>query len=261
MPGKPFITSHTMTAHATLILFGRELDIAVTAPVERVPVGTLLPLVRHLADIVVDAAVAECGERGVSISCKKGCGACCIQAVPTAPAEARAIRDLVEELPEPRRAAVRERFLAGRERLAEAGLLDTFLDTSRLNDSEIHELGREYLSLQIPCPFLEDQACSIHSQRPVRCREYLVTSPPKFCAGPEAQAITRVRLPAEVLRSMLAVGRETACGKARWVPLIVAPEWADTHPDKSVPRPGTDIVQELFETLSGTKLPSPEVPL
>ena len=262
MPDSPFITPRTMTANATLVLFDQKLDIAVTAPVERVRFSVFLPMVQQLGDLVVDVAADECRAQGVAISCKKGCGACCIQAVPVAPSEARAIRDLIEELPEPRRTAVRERFSAGRDRLEEAGLLDTLLDTGGLVDDEIFELGREYLRLQIPCPFLEDMACSIHAQRPIRCREYLVTSSPEFCAGPEAHTITRVRLPAEVFRSMLAVGGESATrGKARWVPMIVAPEWADTHPDTSMPRPGTDLVRELFETLSGTRLPSPDLPI
>ena len=262
MPDNPFIPSHTMTANATLVLFGRPVEIAVTAPTEQVRISAFLPLIQQLAEVVVDVAVAECQAQGVGVTCKKGCGACCIQAVPLAPAEARAIRDLIAELPEPRRTVVRERFAASREKLAEAGVLDTFLDTSGLDDAQILELGRDYLKLQIPCPFLEDQACSIHPQRPIRCREYLVTSPAEFCAGPEAQQITRVRLPAEVFRSMLAVGGESAArGKARWVPMTVAPEWADAHPDNSVPRPGTDLVRELFERLSGQKLPCPDVPL
>ena len=260
MPDNPFIASRTMTANASLKLFGHPVDVVVTAPVDPVQLGAILPLIQQLADTVVDVAVAECHEQHIAISCKKGCGACCAQAVPLAPAEARLIRDLVKALPEPRRSTVRDRFRAARQAIEQAGLLDTFLDTSGLDSAEILELGREYLRLQIPCPFLEDQACSIHPQRPVRCREYLVTSSPEFCAGPEAAAITRVQLPAEVLSAMLAVGGEASHGVARWVPLTVALEWAESNPDLSMPRPGTRLVQDLFETLSGTKLPPADVP-
>jgi len=249
-----------MTANASLLLFGHPVEITVTAPVDSVQLGAILPLIQQLADTVVEVAVAECRGQRVAISCKKGCGACCTQAVPLAPAEARFIRDLVEALPEPRRTTVRHRFREAHEALAQAGLLETFLDTRGLDSAEILELGREYLRLQIPCPFLEDQACSIHPQRPIRCREYLVTSSPEFCAGPEAATITRVQLPAEVLSAMLAVGGEASHGVARWVPLTVALEWAEGNPDLSMPRPGTRLVQELFETLTGTKLPPAGVP-
>ena len=60
----------------------------------------LLPLVQHLANTVVAAAVEDVVEQGESISCKKGCGACCRQLVPISQVEARRIRDLVEEMPE-----------------------------------------------------------------------------------------------------------------------------------------------------------------
>jgi len=44
------------------------------------------------------------------------------------------------------------------------------------------------------------------------------------------------------------------------VPMTVAAEWADAHPDISMARPGTTLVRELFETLSGVKLPPPDMP-
>lgn len=260
MPDSPFLASRTMTANATLMLFGRPVEITLSAPVDRVQLSAILPLIQGLADTVVDVAVAECDEQRIAISCKKGCGACCVQAVPLAPAEARFIRDLIEALPEPHRTVIRERFRAARDAVEQAGLLDTFMDTSGLDSAQITELGLAYLKLQIPCPFLENQACSIHPQRPVRCREYLVTSSPEFCNGPEAAMITRVRLPAEVLSAMLAVGGEASHGIARWIPMTVALEWADANPDRSMPRPGTELVRELFETLSGTKLPQAGVP-
>ena len=260
MPDSPFISSRTMTANATLKLFGRPVELAVTVPVEPVQFSALLPLAQQLADVVVEVAVAETNDQGMTISCKKGCGACCTQAVPLAPCEARFIRDLVEGLPEPRRTTVRERFMAAHDALEAGGLLGRLMDTSGLEAAGIIELGREYLMLQIPCPFLEDQACSIHPQRPVRCREYLVTSPPASCAGPEVRQVTRVAMPAEVFRSMLAVGGEEARGAARWVPLTVALDWAATHPDVSLPLPGTVLAQDLFEVLSGAKLPPATVP-
>jgi Fe-S-cluster containining protein len=40
----------------------------------------------------------------------------------------------------------------------------------------------------MPCPFLEDESCSIHPDRPLVCREYLVTSPAELCAGPRRKA-------------------------------------------------------------------------
>ena len=57
--------------------------------VDEPPVGTVV-------GVAVEDAVAE----GETISCKKGCGACCRQLVPISQVEARRIRDLVEAMPE-----------------------------------------------------------------------------------------------------------------------------------------------------------------
>ncbi len=45
--------------------------------------------------------------------------------------------------------------------------------------------ARRYFHLGIACPFLEDESCSIHADRPISCREYLVTSPAVNCADPK----------------------------------------------------------------------------
>jgi hypothetical protein len=47
----------------------------------------------------------------------------------------------------------------------------------------------------------------------------------------------------------------------RWVPLILAPEWADAHPDQTPPRPGPELLKELFEHLTGKEVPAPPVGL
>ena len=59
--------------------------------------------------------------KGREISCKKGCGACCSQPVPVAEIEAYQIAELVENLPEPRRTEVKERFDKAFAHFAEIG--------------------------------------------------------------------------------------------------------------------------------------------
>jgi hypothetical protein len=42
-----------------------------------------------------------------------------------------------------------------------------------------------------------------------------------------------------------------------WVPLVLAPEWADNHPEEPSPRPGTEWLREVLERLTGQKIPTP----
>jgi Fe-S-cluster containining protein len=222
----------------------------------------LLPAAQAFADKVIDAAVQASEAQGEKVSCKKGCGACCRQLVPIAETEAYHIRDVVEALPEPRRSEIRSRFAAARHRLETAGLLEKLRRPShQWEASESVSFGLRYFAQGIPCPFLEDGSCSIYADRPIVCREYLVTSPAENCAQPTAQTIKGVPLP---LKVWTAIARFDKVPEGqhfiRWVPLILAPEWAEAHPEEPNPRPGQELLQELFEHIkqTGRALTEPE---
>jgi Fe-S-cluster containining protein len=135
-----------------------------------------LPLGEKLIGMAVKADVAQ----GRSVSCRKGCGACCRQAVPVSLPEAWMLADLVMSMPPPRRKEILARFESAGERLQTAGLVGRDL-VSHSTQDQFTELGLAYFRLGIPCPFLADESCSIHPQRPHSCREYLVTSPAENC--------------------------------------------------------------------------------
>jgi Fe-S-cluster containining protein len=213
--------------------------------------GDLLPIVQRVANTIVDSAVDEVVEQGRTISCTKGCGACCRQLVPISEIEARGIRDLVRSMPEPRRSHVMARFAEAQRRLADAGLLDKLHSRADWDEDAFMEIGTRYFHQRIPCPFLEDESCSIHLDRPVVCREYLVTSPAANCACPTKDNIEKVPLPVQVWTALARCTQADPGAKyCRWVPLVLAPEWADSHPDKSQARPGPEVLREFFERLA-----------
>src|SRR5438105_2241902 len=134
----------------------------------------LLPVFRAVAEMIVELGVAAAAERGEAVSCRAGCGACCRQLVPITPVEARVLAELIDRLPDARRAVVEGRFQAAAERLAAAGLLEKLEHPERFPDRDLHQLGLDYFQQGIACPFLEEESCSIYEERPIACREYLV---------------------------------------------------------------------------------------
>jgi Fe-S-cluster containining protein len=215
-----------------------------------------LPLYRSLAESFVAAAVANATDEGRTVSCRKGCGACCRQLVPISELEARRIGEVVAELPEPRRTQVRARFEAARARLDAAGLLELLEQPGRIPAADARTFGLRYFTQGIPCPFLEDESCSIYEERPIACREYLVTSPPENCARPTPETIDCVAVPAQVSRAIRWLTADAGAPRASWVPLILAPHWAAAHPHEP-PRPGPDLLRELFGRLSGKEIEEP----
>ena len=220
----------------------------VTVPAGPTRLRQMLPLVQALSDRVVDATSQAVEAHGHKISCRKGCGACCRHLVAISETESRHIRDLVEKLPEPRRSEIRNRFAQARQRLQDDGLLKSLLCPEEWTDKKYLSTANRYFQLQIPCPFLEDESCSIHSERPITCREYLVTSPAENCSHPTPETIQRVRLPVRIFNAIAQF--EVPASRPfleSWVPLILAPEWADSHPDQSSSRPGPELLRELLE--------------
>jgi Fe-S-cluster containining protein len=220
---------------ATLRLKVGDLSIAhpITVPSGPVAATAVLPALQGLVNATVGAA-----ESGKAISCRKGCGACCRQLVPISRTEGEALLALVEAMPREQRKAVRSRFAAAEAAIAEAGLAERGTRSDR-------EMSVAYFALGVPCPFLEDESCSIHPARPLVCREYLVTSPAELCAGPAQEGVTPVAVPKV---SMAARGLQDE--KDDWFPLALLQAWARSRPRNAVTRAGPEWMQRFLKGLA-----------
>ena len=165
---------------ATLRLTVGDLRIVhpITVPSGPVEAAEVVPALQGLVNAVVGAA-----EAGKTVSCRKGCGACCRQLVPVSLSEGERLLHVVDALPQERREALQSRFAAAEAVIEAAGL-------GQREGRSDRELSAAYFALGLPCPFLEDESCSIHPERPLVCREYLVTSPAELCAGPAQEGVT-----------------------------------------------------------------------
>lgn len=239
------------SARIALRLPAGGVELEVEAPDADVPVDRVLPLARALADKVVELTVLDVEEHGRSISCRAGCGACCRQLVPIGTPEAHRIAALVEAMPEPRRDEVRRRFAEAVRRLDASGQLADLEARDDWSQDDRRRVGMAYFELGGACPFLEDESCSIHPERPLACREYLVTSPAENCAHPTPEGIAMVAMPCSPWTA--AARLEPSLPGARsipWTPLTLALEYATAHPEGPAVRPARAIVEELFRNLS-----------
>jgi Fe-S-cluster containining protein len=239
-----------VTGRIQLRIDGESVTFEVTVPVEPTPLGDLLPVFQGLTNAVVDRAVAKVEASGQTISCRAGCGACCRQLVPVTESEARILARLVDALPEPRRTTVRDRFADAVRRLGEAGLLDRLTRAFEAGGETIRDVGLAYFAVGVACPFLEAESCSIHPDRPLACREYLVTSPAVNCSTPSPESIEMVPLAGRPSAAVMRVDQAaTADG---WVPLALAPDWATAHPPPPhEPPAATATLRAVVERLTG----------
>ncbi len=145
-------------------------------------------------------------------------------------------------------------------RLEEAGLTAVLLGSGGMTLEERRSVGLAYLAQGVACPFLEEESCSIHPDRPIVCREYLVTSPAEHCSRPTSETVHCVPIPAKVSSALNRIGTGTKDAPGPWVPLSLALDWAAGHPDDLAPRPGPQWVSELLEQLTGKTIPAPPPP-
>jgi Fe-S-cluster containining protein len=139
------------------------------------------------------------------ISCKAGCGSCCAHAVPVTKLEALNLANVVKNIPGSRQPRIRQRFADSQSALATAGLEGAFREITNL----------------------DKQSCSIYQDRPLECRDYLITFAPKHCEQLNAEKIqpidSKLRLtPALTKQSQECFGEKSD----GWIPMLYCLDWA-----------------------------------
>ena len=234
------------------------LRASLNVPAGKTTLTQLLPIIQNFENGMIDHVTQEAAAAGRPVSCCAGCGACCRQMVPLSIFEAEALSEWFRTLPEERQAQIEERFHRGLLALRDAGILDRLMQPERGNDlEEFTQLAIDYFHAGVPCPFLEDESCSIHPIRPLVCREYLVTSPAELCKDPSIHQISAIRLPLMASSALYKIGRELTQDQRGWIPLIFLLAWMkkDSKPGGYYTGLGQEVLRVFIEHLT-TELPA-----
>jgi Fe-S-cluster containining protein len=202
-------------------------------PTGFVPITSIVPVTRRLGEEMLKLEELRSREAGNSISCRMGCAACCRMLVPLSPPEAFALRDYVAELPEDRQAVLRQKFAESKATLASNHLLERLQEvadaTTPIPDEELDPINRAYYALRHPCPFLENEVCSIYEARPAACRELLVTSPAVLCDNIVDNPVTPLPVSVRIGTVLGLLWGAVTNSVPRLIPLPLALEWAEQH--------------------------------
>ena len=252
-----------VTGNITLRIGGIPVKMELTVPAAPVKPPRMLPIFHQMANAIVGFSEEGIRNEGKEISCKMGCGACCRQPVPISEAEVYQIAALVDEMPEPRRSVIRERFRVANEYFGMSGWYDRVAALAEKASApkadylpkELLDEAMGYFSAGVACPFLEDESCSIHESRPLTCREYLVTSPAKNCANPTAETIDKVPLLLHPSRAMRLVGQTGLLAQWGILPLVRALDIAAKVPEQFEEKTGERWAAEFFGHLTKREIP------
>lgn len=183
----------------------------------------MVPAYLEIGEVLLDASGKENEAACQTPSCGPGCGACCRQLVPISSSEGAYLRKIVlPGLDEDHRERVEERITAAAEKLEAEGMADVLAQLPTETDPQQRQnVGLRYFFLGIPCPFLEEDSCSIHPRRPLACREYLVSSPAACCASPVAGEVVPIVPKVKPSAALIRLDRE-ASGGGGWITMISA---------------------------------------
>ncbi|HEY0264988.1 MAG TPA: YkgJ family cysteine cluster protein [Granulicella sp.] len=229
-----------------------QLQVSLPVPTANVTLTQLLPVLQNLTSSIIDSVVHVVHEEGYQISCRAGCGACCSQLVPLSLFEAEALTTWIRSLPPERQQHLEQRFHDTLLALRDAGILEHF-NPSIWDEStpETRAFAMDYLAQKVPCPFLENQSCSIHPIRPLVCREYLVTSPAEYCAAPTNETVSPIPLPVKPSRLLYQFGAYLEPNTHGWIPLVFLFAWmkSNAHPGDEISGPGPELLYEFIKRL------------
>src|SRR5688572_4748199 len=130
-----------VTVRSEIMIGGGSIEIETALPADPVPLRRMLPVISMATDQFVEIGVEVSHNEGESVSCRKGCSACCRQLVPISESEAFEIAEIVGQMPESKRAGVAVRFAKAVGRISDAGLLadlDGYDSMTAQQQKEVH---------------------------------------------------------------------------------------------------------------------------
>jgi Fe-S-cluster containining protein len=244
---------------------GIPIQMELKVPVAPVKPQRILPVIQDITEMFVDISTGGMTGAGINVSCKSGCDACCYHPVPISEAELYAIAELVENMPEPRRSEIKQRFSDAVEHFESIGWFEKIKEVGKSTATEdadsaaahANALALEYIKEHVACPFLENRSCSVYENRPLVCREYMVTSPAENCYKPTAETIKKVSIFVHASKSLRRLGTTGNFKGMGGIPLIRALELAEKIPDRFEEKTGERWMAEFFENLTADEIPPP----
>jgi Fe-S-cluster containining protein len=230
------------------------LTTAIDVPTGFIPITAIVSVTRRLGEEAAQLEIERAIAADRTISCRKGCAACCRMLVPLSAPEAFALREYLEQLPMDRRTLIVNRLSDTKERLMREGLWDRLVDVAEASrpvpDEELDPINQSYYALRIPCPYLEDEMCSIYEARPAACRELLVTSPAELCQDMVQNPITPLPISMRIGSILGLLWGTLTSSPPRLIPLPMALEWAERHREESRKTwPGSSLLDQVLDNM------------
>jgi Fe-S-cluster containining protein len=243
-------TAKTETVKAELRIGKEKIRFSAMMTNEPVHLYDLLPFFQNITNKVIEIAIKEAVDQGKTISCKMGCCACCHQLIPISWAEGLLLLQQIDSMSPEHQQAVRARFKQNLAAVKASGIYEEMDQMVNRGDrNKRREIGIAYMNLNLPCPFLHEQSCSVYQNRPLSCREFMVTSDPVYCIKPDPERVEVVVLPRRVSNVVFDMSRQNSESNCPVFPLTQLLERSDELQSGHVSKTAIDLIKQFLLTL------------
>lgn len=185
----------------------------------------IVPAARTLSTKLALAVLSKLSKDGKFAPCRKGCSACCSYLIPLSVPEVFRLRQEVLAMPTDCGRAILRSCLGTAKQI-----LDNMPKNFETNDPtktngqiQTRRLSRWYSGLKLFCPFLSDGLCTIYEQRPIACREHMVTGSALLCEAEWTDESQVIPMPVSIVECLgqLAAELEQSGIEAVMLPLAL----------------------------------------
>lgn len=211
-----------------LNILGKKVNFRIGVGRGRAKLADIVPLARSLCLKITDVVLKRTRSDGQYIPCCKGCSACCSRClVPLSVPEALWLNEEILTKPRRQRASILQSCILGARLILSQKPPEPFTsqmaEAGRPKQVDLNLVSNWYASLNLACPFLYNDMCTIYEQRPLACMEHFVKDYASMCMGGQGMP-EMLEMPVQVPNALgqLASELEGTSVEAVILPLVLA---------------------------------------
>lgn len=249
-----------------LNIFGNSLHLYIAVGNKPVRLSMLVPLARLLNTRITTIIKEYVINNGGTVTCQAKCSQCCRYLIPVAIPEAIRLSEEVMQMSKWKQKLVYKSTTLVAKRILELTPKDFLQELAEVQSetgSELNEISKWYSSMNLPCPFLFNNMCTIYNRRPMVCREHLaVNSVPDFCKPGNTKQAQLSQTPFSIAEALAELTSELEQKPVETIMLPFVFAWYDrNYGCFEHTWPASELVRRFVEILSSQNRESYPYPL
>ncbi|MDD5010634.1 MAG: YkgJ family cysteine cluster protein [Phycisphaerae bacterium] len=234
-----------------LDIAGKKIPFHINVMAKNATLADIVPLARKISTKLAIAFVADIREKGHIVPCSKGCCACCSSLIPLSVPEAFRLREELLAIPGNVSNQIMRSCINTAEKILDKAQCTAQIEGFLKNRKpRISQINKWYGELKLACPLLSENLCTLYEQRPLACREHIVTGSSASCQIKSKCRPNVAIMPVSVLETLGQLASELEQTEVEAVMLPLSFAWAQDNIERAKRTwPTAEMVKRFVEIL------------